>query len=166
MLSYLWVQGVNLLYFCLPLWMLFEAPNPNGWLYRYCPTYITSTDVLYIQIAVQAENSPYSDWRRFSSYTSCILCTQEPVLLVYTSPSASANDLLELKRIHLCCVTTHISNFSWNCQWIGAKNLPHNEQYLIPLIKGLHHCKQQFLHIAWNTEERYLLCSCRMWHLS
>ena len=40
----------------------------------------------------------------------------EPVLLVHTSPSASSNDLLELKGIHLCCVTTHISNFSWNCQ--------------------------------------------------
>ena len=27
-LSCLWVQGVNLLCFCLPLWALFEAPNP------------------------------------------------------------------------------------------------------------------------------------------
>ena len=134
----------------------------NGWLYRDCPTYIRSTNVLYIQIAAQAENSPFSDRRRFSSYAGCIICTQEPALLVHTSPSASSNDLLELKHIHLCCVTTHISNFSWNCQWIGAKSSPHNKQYLIP---RLHHCKQQFLHIAWNTEESYLLCSCRMWHL-
>ena len=79
--------------------------SPNGWLYRDCPTYIRSTDVLYIQIAAQAENSPFSDRRRFSSYASCILCTSVP-----------SNYLLELKRIHLCCVTTHISNFSWNCQ--------------------------------------------------
>ena len=112
------------------------------WLYRDCPAYIRSTDVFYIQIAAQAENSPFSDRRRFSSYAGCILCTQEPVLLVHTSPSASPNDLMELKHIHLCCVTTHISNFSWNCQWIGAKSLPHNEQYLISLVKPLHHCKQ------------------------
>ena len=51
----------------------------NGWLYRDCPTYIRSTDVLYIQIAAQAENSPFSDRRRFSSYAGCVLCTQEPV---------------------------------------------------------------------------------------
>ena len=48
---------------------------------------------------------PFSDRRRFSSYAGCILCTQKPVLLVHTSPPASSNDLLELKRIHLCCVT-------------------------------------------------------------
>ena len=63
---------------------------------------------------------------QFSSYAGCILCTQEPVLLVRTSLSALSNDLLELKRIHLSCVTTHISNSSWNCQCIGAKSSPHN----------------------------------------
>ena len=80
---------------------------PNGCFHRDCPTYIRSTDVLYIQIAAQAENSPFSDRRRFSSYAGCILCTQEPVLLVHTSPSTSSNDLLELKRIHLGCNNTH-----------------------------------------------------------
>ena len=108
----------------------------------------------------------YTDRRRFSSYAGCILSTQEPVLLIHNPSSAPSNDLLELKLIHLCCITTHISNFSWNCQWIGATSSPPNEQYLIPLVKALHYCKQQFLHIAWNTEESYLFCSCRMWHLS
>ena len=150
-------------------WVLFEVPNlfqSNGWLYRDCPTYKRSMDVLYIQIAAQVENSPFSDRHRFSSYAGCILPTQEPVSLIHNSSSVPSNDLLELKLIHLCCITTHISNFSWNCQWIGAKSSPPNEQYLITLVKALHYCKQQFLHIAWNREESYLFCSCRMWHMS
>ena len=81
-LSCLCVQVVHLWHFCLHLWVFLKAPNPfkpDVSLYCDCPTYIRSTDVSYIQIVVQAGDSPFLDWDRFSSYAGCILCTQEPV---------------------------------------------------------------------------------------